>query len=42
LVWTLRGGVEQARAFLASGADGIFSDDPSVAVEGRQALAPIG
>ncbi|SFC72942.1 glycerophosphoryl diester phosphodiesterase [Nocardioides terrae] len=40
--WTMRGGVEQARAFFAAGVDGIFSDDPSVAVEARQILAPIG
>jgi glycerophosphoryl diester phosphodiesterase len=41
-VWTLRGGVEQARAFLRAGVDGIFSDDASVAVEARGLLAPIG
>lgn len=39
-VWTLRGGVTQARAFLAAGVDGVFSDDPAVAVEARGMLAP--
>jgi glycerophosphoryl diester phosphodiesterase len=41
-VWTLRGGVEQARAFLDAGVDGVFSDDASVAVEARSLLAPTG
>jgi glycerophosphoryl diester phosphodiesterase len=39
-VWTLRGGVEQARAFLGAGVDGVFSDDASVALEARAMLAP--
>lgn len=39
-VWTLRGGVEQARAFLDAGVDGVFSDDASVAVEARAMLVP--
>ena len=39
-VWTLRGGVEQARAFLDAGVDGVFSDDTSVALEARAMLAP--
>lgn len=39
-VWTLRGSVEQARAFLDAGVDGVFSDDASVAVEARAMLAP--
>jgi glycerophosphoryl diester phosphodiesterase len=39
-VWTLRGGVEQVRAFLDAGVDGVFSDDASVAVEARAMLAP--
>jgi glycerophosphoryl diester phosphodiesterase len=41
-VWTMRGGVEQARAFYSAGVDGLFSDDPSVACEARAMLAPIG
>ena len=40
-VWTMRGGVEQARAFYSAGVDGLFSDDPSVAFEARAMLAPI-
>ena len=39
-VWTLRGSVEQARAHLGAGVDGVFSDDTSVAVEARAMLAP--
>jgi glycerophosphoryl diester phosphodiesterase len=39
-VWTLRAGVEQARAFLDAGVDGVFSDDASIAVEARAMLAP--
>jgi glycerophosphoryl diester phosphodiesterase len=39
-VWTLRGGVEQARAFCAAGVDGVFSDDASTAVEARALLVP--
>lgn len=41
-VWTMRGGVEQSRAFYGAGVDGVFSDDPSVAFEAREMLAPIG
>jgi glycerophosphoryl diester phosphodiesterase len=40
-VWTMRGGVEQSRAFFAAGVDGVFSDDASVALEAREMLAPI-
>jgi len=40
-VWTLRGGVEQARAFLDAGVDGVFTDDAAVAVEARAMLASI-
>jgi glycerophosphoryl diester phosphodiesterase len=40
--WTLRAGVEQARAFLDAGVDGVFSDDASVALEARAMLAPTG
>jgi len=39
-VWTLRAGVEQARAFLDAGVDGVFTDDASIAVEARAMLAP--
>ncbi|GAB7006118.1 glycerophosphodiester phosphodiesterase [Nocardioides sp. AN3] len=39
-VWTLRGTVQQARAFLDAGVDGVFSDDASVALEARAMLAP--
>jgi glycerophosphoryl diester phosphodiesterase len=39
-VWTLRGSVEQARAFFDAGVDGVFSDDASVALEARAMLAP--
>jgi glycerophosphoryl diester phosphodiesterase len=41
-VWTLRAGVDQARAFLDAGVDGVFSDDASVVVEARALLAPTG
>jgi glycerophosphoryl diester phosphodiesterase len=40
-VWTLRGSVAQARAFLDAGVDGVFSDDPAVGLEARAMLAPI-
>jgi len=39
-VWTLRAGLDQARAFLDAGVDGVFSDDASIAVEARAMLAP--
>lgn len=38
--WTLRGDVRQARRFLDAGVDGIFSDDPAVALQARRLLAP--
>ncbi|WP_300680531.1 glycerophosphodiester phosphodiesterase family protein [Nocardioides sp.] len=33
--WTLRGDVAQARRFLDAGVDGVFSDDPEVALTAR-------
>ncbi|MFT4264995.1 MAG: glycerophosphodiester phosphodiesterase family protein [Nocardioides sp.] len=38
-VWTLRGGEAQARRFLDAGVDGVFADDPAVALAARRVVA---